>query len=254
MREQITDRDREIVIRVHEPGGRRHDPVPVGVRVVREREPIAVLQRNEPRHRVRARAVHPDLTIVIDRHEAEGRVDARVHDVDVEPIARVDRLPIADRRAAERIDAEREPGRADRAHVDDVREVVDVRADEVLLVNPPARARGLEREPAHAGVAGAQELVRAVLHPACHVRVGRSAVRRVVLEAAVGRRVVRRRHDDAVREVLAPATVVDEDRARDHGRRRNAVRALNDRVDAVRGEHLERGALRGRGERVCVLA
>jgi hypothetical protein len=50
------------------------------------------------------------------------------------------------------------------------------------------------------------------------------------------------------------ATIVDEDRARDHRRRRDARVALDDRLDAIRRQHLEGRALRGLGQRVRVLS
>ena len=90
--------------------------------------------------------------------------------------------------------------------------------------------------------------------PSGHVGIGRAAVGRVVLEAAVLGRVVRRRDDDAVREVLVAAAVVDEDGPRDDRRRRHAVVALNDGLDAVRRQDLERRALGRPGQRVRVLA
>ena len=77
---------------------------------------------------------------------------------------------------------------------------------------------------------------------------------RVVLEAAVGGRVVRRRDHDAVALVIGATTVVDEDGVRDDGRRRHAVVALEDRLDAFGRQHLERRPLRRAGEGVRVLA
>ena len=100
----------------------------------------------------------------------------------------------------------------------------------------------------------AQQFVGPILDPTGDVGVGRAAVGRVVLEAAVFGRIVRRRDDDAVGQVLGAAAVVDEDRLRDDGRRRDAVVALDDRLDAVGGEHFERRALRRAGEGVRVLA
>ncbi len=88
MRQQVADRHGEIVIRIEEPGRRRDDAVPVGVGIVRERDAIAILQLDEPRHRVRARAVHADPAVVIDRHERERRIDRRVDDGDVETVDR----------------------------------------------------------------------------------------------------------------------------------------------------------------------
>ena len=87
MREQVVDRDGQVVVRVQQPGARRDDAVAVGVGVVAERDVEAVLQRDQARHRVRRRAVHADLAVVVDGHEAERRIDGAVHDGQVEPVA-----------------------------------------------------------------------------------------------------------------------------------------------------------------------
>src|SRR5262249_57342041 len=90
-------------------------------------------------------------------------------------------------------------------------------------------------------------------YPGGHVGVGGAAVGRVVLEAAVRGRVVRGRDDDAVGEMLRAAAVVGEDGVRYHRRRRDAVIALDDRLDAVGHQHLQGGALGGARQRVRVL-
>jgi hypothetical protein len=84
--EQITDGNGQVVVGIHQPRGGRDDPVPVRVRVIRESDLISVLERYQAGHRIRARAVHPDLAVVIDRHEREGRVDHRVYDDDIQTI------------------------------------------------------------------------------------------------------------------------------------------------------------------------
>ena len=102
-----------------------------------------------------------------------------------------------------------------------------------------------------------EQPVRLALDPAGHVGVGRPAVRRVVLEAAVAGRVVRRRDDDPVRGGRlrpAPAAVVGEDRVRDRRRRRVAAVGVDDDLDAVAGEHLDDRAERRLGQRVRVAA
>ena len=99
-----------------------------------------------------------------------------------------------------------------------------------------------------------EQRVGAVLNPLGHVGVRRSAVRRVVLEAAVLGRIVRGRDHDAVGEVGRAAAVVGENGPRDDRRRRDAAVALEDGLDTVRGQHFERGALRRLGQRVRVLA
>ena len=103
--EQVRDRRREVVVRVQQARAARDDPVAIGVGVVGERDVEAVLERDQPRHRVGRGAVHADLAVVVERHERERRVDSVVDDLEVEPVAARDRLPVRDARAAERVDA-----------------------------------------------------------------------------------------------------------------------------------------------------
>ena len=108
-----------------------------------------------------------------------------------------------------------------------VAEVADVGVEIIVLVRgrraQRACASGMRFTPSRPPSSSA--LARC-LDPAGDVGVGRAAVRRVVLEAAVFGRIVRRRDDDAVGEPAGAAAVVDEDRVRDRRRRRVfAVRA-----------------------------
>ena len=87
---------------------------------------VLILEADESGHRVRAGTVHADLAVVIDGHEREGRIDLRVHDLDIQTVDFVDRPPVMHRRAAERVHPQLEAGGADGVHVDDVPQVVDV--------------------------------------------------------------------------------------------------------------------------------
>ena len=119
--------DREVVVGVQQAGAGRDDPVAVGVGVVGEGDVEAGrASSRQPRHRVRRRAVHADLAVPVERHEAEGRVDLVVDDRQVEAVALGDRRPVGDARAAERVDAEAQPAVADRVEVDHGGQVVDV--------------------------------------------------------------------------------------------------------------------------------
>ena len=119
--------------------------------------------------------------------------------VEVEPVALGDRLPVGDarrRRAGRRRAARPAPRIASRSIT--VGEVVDVGGDVVAArVTRARRSSGTRRDAVEARL---EQRVGLALDPAGDVGVGRAAVRRVVLEAAVLGRVVRRRDDDAVGE------------------------------------------------------
>ena len=109
------------------------------------------------------------------------------------------RCPVRDAGAAERIDADREPGAGDGVHVDDGGEIVHVGADVVVPWVVRGVSRALVRHARHAARDRPQQRRwRGSRSTRVIVGVGRAAVRRVVLEAAVLGRIVRRRDDDAV--------------------------------------------------------
>src|SRR5437879_318782 len=87
-----------------------------------------------------------------------------------------------------------------------------------------------------------------------YISVGRPAVGRVVLEAAVLRRVVRWCDDDAIGQSLLAAAVMHNNGARNNRRRGHAIVALDDGLDEVGREHLKSGSLRRAGESVSILA
>ena len=87
-----------------------------------------------------------------------------------------------------------------------------------------------------------------------NVGIGRAAVGWVVFEAAIFGRIMRRRYDDAIGQVVSAAAVVNQNGVRDDRRRSDPVVWLDDGLDAVGRQHLKRGILRGTGERMRVLA
>ena len=135
-------------------------------------------------HRVRRRGIHADLAVPVDRHEAERGVDRVVDHGEIELVALGDRRPVVHARAAERIDAHADLRAADRIHVDDVAEIADV-VVEIVVRCVVAALRALASvtrfTPSRFAASSA---VASVLDPAGDLRVGRAAVRRVVLEAA----------------------------------------------------------------------
>ncbi len=113
-------------------------------------------------------------------------------------------------------------------------------------------ARLRERHALHAVQPAFEQRVGAALNPSGDVSIGRSAVRRVVFESAVVGRIVRRRDHDAVGAIFFAAAVVDQDRVRDRGRRREFAVGRNHDGHAVRGKHFERGFERRLRQRVRV--
>ena len=90
-----------------------------------------------------------------------------------------------------------------------------------------------------------QVVIGSVFDPARRFGSRRSAVRRVVLDPAVLRRIVRRRENESVR-LADPATdIVGQDGSRDRRRGRGAAVFLNAGLDAVGRQDFQRGALCG---------
>jgi hypothetical protein len=100
-------------------------------------------------------------------------------------------------------------------------------------------ARAGKRNALDSSEPAGQECVGLLFDPPRHIGVGGAAVRWVVLEASVLRRVVRGRHHDPVGEpILAPA-VVSQDRVGNDGCRRVAALRIDPDLDAVGREDFE---------------
>src|ERR1039458_8700747 len=132
MGEQVLNGNRQIVIGIHQSRGGRNDAVPVRVRVVGKGYLVTIFEAGEPRHRVRTGAVHANLAVMIHGHERKRWINLRIYDVNVQAIRRIDRLPVRPGGTAKWIDAQLQISRADRLHVDDVVQILDIGPDEVL--------------------------------------------------------------------------------------------------------------------------
>ena len=123
------------------------DSVPVGIGVVGEGNIEFVAHPDQSSHGIGRRAVHPDFSIPIGRHESKCRVDHIANDRCRDAIPLDDRLPKVDARAAQRIDPDLHPRRADRLHVDNIREVSDIRANVVVAMDKGRFACSIVRDP-----------------------------------------------------------------------------------------------------------
>src|SRR5271166_2767636 len=81
--------------------------------------------------------------------------------------------------------------------------------------------------------------VSPIFEPGCNMSICRSSMRRIVFEAAEARWIVRRRDDYAIRKSAAAASVVAENRMRDHRRGCIAVSRIDHDMDVVAGQHLQ---------------
>jgi hypothetical protein len=246
----------EVVVRIHQPGIRGDDAVPIGVGVVAGEHVVVAALGDEGCHRARRRGIHADLLVPVEGHEAPRRVDLGIHDGQVDAVHVLDQLPVLDRRAAHRIRADAHARALDRVEVDDRGQVAHVRVAEVVLADRIVVDVGV-RDALDTLQAGLDQRVGALGDPPGRVGVGRAAVRRVVLEASVAGRVVTRGDDDAIGAVGViehAAAVVGEDGVTERGGGHPRVARVDAHVDAVADQHFDRGALGRQRQRMCVAA
>ncbi|BBU23701.1 hypothetical protein MYXE_34910 [Mycobacterium xenopi] len=248
---EVVDGHGQIVIRVDQPGVGRDDTVPVGVGVVAGGDVVQVPVGDQGGHRVGRAAIHPDLAVGVQCHEPKCRIHQRINHGQIQIVPLGDHTPVVHTGPAQRVGTDPHPGIADRTDVDHVWQVVDISVEVVMA---PCRAqRARQRHPFYVSQATAQNLVGALGDCISRIAVGRTTARRVVLEPAVGRRIVRRCHDDAVGQAAGAVTVVVEDGVADRRCRRVAVGGVDHGDHVVGGEHLQSRHPRrlGKGMRVA---
>src|SRR6185312_11279255 len=128
---------------------------------------------------------------------------------------------------------------ADQIQVEDGVQRFYVLIPEIVRMGRPRGQRLFDGDPFYAFQPGSQQLVGLLLDPGGDLVPGRSAIWRIVLKAAVRRRVVRRRDDDAVRHSIPTAAVVFEDGERDGGGRYIVAISGDHGVDTVGGQHFQ---------------
>ena len=228
--------------------------MPVDVSIIAPGNVEPVLERDQAGHRVRAGAIHADLAIVIERHEAKGRINLWIDDLDIQSVKLGNRLPVSNGGTTQGIDSDPQIRLADCFHVDDFAEVGNIRRHQINCLGG-RRIQGLcIRQPLDAAIAVGHQRIGALLDPAGNVGICRATVRRVVLDAAILRGIVRRRDDDAVRPSGFVGGVECENGARNDRRRRVAIIGLQMRQYVVGSEHFQRRLLRRIRKSMGVLA
>ena len=180
----------------------------VGVGVIGEGHLVSILQVDQPGHSVRARAIHPNPAVMIDRHEGKCGINREIYDRDIQSVDGVDRFPISEGGSAQRVNRQSEARIANGVHVDDILQILHVGQHQIFLASGRCFDCLLVRNSFHLAIAGSQEIVRPILYPARDLSIGRAAVRRVVLETTVFRRIVGRCDDNTVRQTNLSSAVV----------------------------------------------
>src|SRR6266545_2505186 len=93
--------------------------VPVGIGVISKGDIELVFELHQASHGIGARAVHANLTVVIHGHETEDRIELRIDHGNVQSVILLDRLPIANCCATERIYTDLETSGANHVHIND---------------------------------------------------------------------------------------------------------------------------------------
>ena len=218
--------------------------MPVRVGIVGKCYLVLVFEAHQSGHRIRTGAIHTNLAVVIDSHEREGRVDGWIDDGNVQPVNGIDRFPKRARGSAQRIDRKLEASVANGLHIDNALEIANVRQNEIFLMCARSFDGFVKRDALYLAVCCTQQFVGAILNPAGCVGIGGTAVRRVVLEASVFRRIVRRGDENAVGQMFFTISVVNENGSRDHRSRSYTVSLLDHRLHVVGSQHFQRRALR----------
>lgn len=117
-----------MIVRIQQNRIGDHDSVAIGVGVDVGGDLIVVLVGDERGYRVWCAAVHPDLAVVVKRHEPPHNVDQRIDDSQVQtiPLRKLD--PVVDTGHAEQIDTDPNPSSANRSDVDHLGQVIDITA------------------------------------------------------------------------------------------------------------------------------
>ncbi len=191
---------------------------------------------------------------MIDGHEAERRVRASVHELQGEPIPLGYARPEGRPRSAQGVRAETEPCGCHPLHVDDAGELLHIGADIVIESRRGCPDGTLVGDPAHLRVVAGQDRVGPCGDPRGHPGIGRPSLGRVVLDPAVRGGVVRRRDDDAVRQVGLSRPVVFEYGVRYHRGRGEPPGLVCHHVHRVCREHLQGRPEGGFGQAVGILA
>src|SRR5665811_1328591 len=179
-----------------------------GIGVVGEGDIEFLAQTDQPFHRIGRGAIHSDLSVPIDGHESKRRIDGVVHHGRRDLVTLADGRPIMHGSAAQRIDSDPDAACANLLHIDNIGEVDHIGHDVIVSMNAGCLARTFQGNATYTVQLPFEEIVRSRFDPAGDIDIGRSAIRRIVFETTIVRRIVRRGDDDAVGQSVPTPLVV----------------------------------------------
>ncbi len=189
--------------------------------------------------------VHADLSVPVQAHKGELRIDNLAHHIQIEAVLLGDARPVMHAGTAQRIDTQAQAGRADRGEIDDIAQIIHIAAEVIVFLHIGRLPRLRQGHALDLTQAAFQQRVGAVLHPTGDIAVGRAAIGWVVLEAAAVRRVVRRGDHNAIGKARAAALVVHQDGLADRRRRGELTAGGDHGLHAIGRQHFQ-GAVQRR--------
>src|SRR5262249_11561519 len=141
-----------------------------------------------------------NLAVPIHCHEPEGRIDGMVHDLQIESVAIADGIIVSHARASQWIHSDANLALPDCLQVDHRGKIADVGIEILMGMYVGSASSAFKCYSQHSAQVVGNEGVGLSFYPFGDVSVRRSAMGRIVFEAAESRRVMRRCDDDAVRE------------------------------------------------------
>src|SRR5215510_10368561 len=106
--------------------------VPVGIGVAGKSYVESFFEVDHACHRVHRRRIHPDLTVPINRHEPESRIDGVIHDLQIESVVVSNCIPVSHAGTTQWIDTDSNFALADCLKVDHGGKIAHIRI-EVLM-------------------------------------------------------------------------------------------------------------------------
>src|SRR5262245_7474851 len=216
-----------------------HDSVPIGIGVAGKGYVKSFLEADHACHRIHRRRVHPDLAVPIHCHKPESRIDNVVHNLQIEFVAIADGIIVSHARTAQWIHSDANLALPDCLQVDHRGKIAHIRIEILMGMYGGGASSAFKRYSQHSAQVVGNEGVGLAFYPFGDVSVCRSAMRRIIFEAAESRRVMRRCDDDAVREAALATAIVGENRVRDYRGRSVTVVSIDHHVDAIGYQYLQ---------------